>query len=168
MTLSKLGKIIIIWLDEVINDKVIIWKAGSGKSSENRFYQTYDISSDDDSWRGRRARLYINTYKDGNKNVTFFTIGFDLEKGKTKLDNYEAFTVYPDGVTDWIGGYDLGDVDVSKHFSNDEIRKLKHMIHNADETLQDWLERNTLNSMWMKPMKECLEDCDDENKGGSV
>lgn len=143
MTLNKLKKIITIWLNEVINDKVIIWQVGSGKSGENHFYRTYDISSDDDSWRGKRARLYINTYEDINKNFAFFTIGFDLEEGETKCDNYEVFTVYLDGGTYWIGdGCDPGDVVVSKHFSNDEIRKLKHMIHNADEILQDWFEKH--------------------------
>lgn len=143
MTLNKLKKLITIWLNEVINDKVIIWQVGSGKSGENHFYQTYDISSDDDSWRGKRARLYINTYEDINNNVTFFTIGFDGEIGETKCDNHGKLTVYPNGETEWLSGSKPGDTVISyKHFSNEDIIKLKHMIDNADKTISDYLEKH--------------------------
>lgn len=143
MTLNKLKKLITIWLNEVINDKVIIWQVGSGKSGENHFYRTYDISSDDDSWRGKRARLYINTYEDINNNVTFFTIGFDGEIGETKCDNHGKLTVYPNGETEWLSGSKPGDTVISyKHFSNEDIIKLKHMIDNADKTISDYLEKH--------------------------
>lgn len=142
MTLNKLKTLITIWLNEVINGKVKIWQVGSGKI-ENRFYLTYNITSDDDSWRGKHASLYINTHEDINKNVTFFTIGFDGEKGETECDNYEVITVYPNGEAEWLGGSKPGNTVISyKHFSNEDIIKLKHMIDNADEILQDWLEKH--------------------------
>lgn len=158
MTLNKLKTLITIWLNEVINGKVKIWQVGSGKI-ENRFYLTYNITSDDDSWRDKHASLYINTHEDINKNVTFFTIGFDGEIGETKYDNYkvstvfpngetecdnyEAITVYPNGEAEWLGGSKPGDTVISyKHFSKEDIIKLKHMFDNADEILQDWLEKH--------------------------
>lgn len=71
MTLNKLKTLITIWLNEVINGKVMIYQVGSGKR-ENQFYLTYNITSDDDSWRGKRARLYVNTHEDINKKCHVF------------------------------------------------------------------------------------------------
>lgn len=140
---NKLKKLITIWLKEVINDKVRIRQVGSGKFGENQFYQTYNISSDDDSWYGKSARLYINTHEDINKNVTFFAIGFDGEVGETKWDNYGELIVYPNGETEWLGGSKPGDTVISyKHFSNEDIIKLKDMIDNADKTIADYLEKH--------------------------
>ena len=43
MTLNKLKTLITIWLNEVINGKVMICQVGSGKR-ENQVYLTYNIT----------------------------------------------------------------------------------------------------------------------------
>jgi hypothetical protein len=144
MTFDKLKKIITIWLkEEVVNNEVKINQIGSGgsketgKSGENKFYQIYSISSNDDRWYGKCARLYINTYIDINKKPTYFTIGFDHEDDKMKCDNYEVLIVYPDNET-----YMTGKGNISIHFSNYSITKLRHMINNADAIITEWLEKH--------------------------
>lgn len=144
MTLNKLKKIITIWLDEVVvNNKVIIRQVGSWKSGENNINRTYDIITDDNSLCGKHINIYIDTYTDINKNETFFTIGFDRKENEIKRCKHEVLTVFSDGRTQWFGdGSDPGDVAVAEHFSNDEIKKLKHMIGDVHEILQNLPEKH--------------------------
>ena len=144
MTLNKLKKIITIWLDEVVvNNKVKIRQVGSWKSGENNINRTYDIITDDNSLCGKHINIYIDTYTDINKNETFFTIGFDRRENEIKRGKHKVLTVFSDGRTQWFGdGSDPGDVAVAEHFSNDEIKKLKHMIGDVHEILQNLPEKH--------------------------